>query len=68
MRARCLFVCLVLGGALLVPLTGGCSRTQEKTPVLADPDAAKDFPPRATFKKPGGGAPSGGGSTVATPP
>jgi hypothetical protein len=67
MRGRSLLLALALAGALLVPVTGGCSRTPEKTPVLADPSQAKDMPPRVTFSKPGDSS-SPGKRGVATPP
>jgi hypothetical protein len=67
MRGRSLLLALALAGALFVPLTGGCSRTPEKTPVLADPSQAKDMPPRVTFSKPGDPG-SSGKRSAATPP
>jgi hypothetical protein len=67
MRGRCIFTSLVLGWALLVlPLTGGCTRTQEKTPTMKDPEQAKDMPPRAV--RSGGDSGSGKRNAPQTPP
>ena len=71
MRGRYFFASLVLGWALLVlPLTGGCSRTQEKTPTLQNPEQANDpnAPKRAGRVKPGGDSPGSSTRGAQTPP